>query len=302
MPALIRHAVLCAGLAWALPAVADDASAGVPMPPLRILQPQGGRMRPEAVSVQLDGDQVQVRWSLPKRHAAMQLGLAWPAYGWLGASEPYPVRHAPELKVTVDQRPVSLDEQVDAVLGTQPLTAPLRAAQLDPWLITESPPLVTPGQGPAWEALLAQGAIKREDGQFLAQWSAARRVSFALPARAAEIGLSYAALPAFGALAAGELPPEALSRGVCAHPARYRDLLAGRAWVFKAYTLPVSIGGQAPGQVRLRMAQPPTPDSWLVACTPLGRGSGSVRATQAFTVSVQQNVLKLLVFSPAGAP
>lgn len=282
---------------------ADDSSPGVPLPQLTWAV-GAGSLRVTAVSIKLADDNLHVESTLArgsKGRERGQLQMAWPRYGWLGEGEPYPVRHSPELRMTIDRLPAVLHESVDAYMGDRRITPLLEAGHLDPWAITETPPLL-PANTASTETLQALehiGAVSHDDGQWLAAWSAQRQISFAIPSNAAVLAIDVKAMPGFELLEEGRLPPAALMRDACIAPKQTRAALRGRQWVAKSYLIPVGFNGRGPSEAQVQVS---TPGALVAACAAPGvltRMPISATATPVRVAVTKDATVRLLVLIPA---
>lgn len=304
MPSLMRPLIAISVLFAASSSDANDASMGVAFPPLKAVA-RSPAPEPLEAAIQLDGEQTHIRFTLrPSGEQSLKrkVELAWPAYGWLGASEPYPVRHAPELRITVDGEPAEVENIVQAFADdNRSITALLESARIDPWLINESPPMVSmPSNADAASALVKVGAITAEDGQFLAHWRAARRLRFGVPPKATRLTLSYTAMPGFALLDAGGILPSAMWPGPCAPPPQMNAIVRNGAWSARSYIFPISVAGRLPRRVRLELTRPSTPRAMVAVCTP---GGGRLilvaQAVTSFAVVAKHGAVYLLVLSPS---
>ena len=71
-----------------------------------------------------------------------RLILALPGFEWLGAAEPYPDRHFPELTVKLEDANARVTETVKVGYRGADITGTVRAAGLDPFAIADTPPFV----------------------------------------------------------------------------------------------------------------------------------------------------------------
>ena len=123
-----------------------------------------------------------------------------PRFGWLGDSEPYPERQFPELQASVDGTPVTVISGFSAFVGSTDISATLRDAQLDPFVIAQTPPFVSAvaGHEIAFNKLVELGAIQKSDDGTLAKWDVARDIGVTLGRDGQHtLALTYTARPAY---------------------------------------------------------------------------------------------------------
>jgi len=243
-------AAACALLLVATPALADDASGGVEPPRLGFVPDDLVSVRER--QVHLDRRDAHVRVTLAGTGAGPtphRLGrVATPSFKWRGDGDPYPTRQYPELAVRLDGRTVGLHDSVHAETPQGDITATLRAAHVDPFVIADSPPVVDTDKLAAAQAqaLRDAGALKPDpQADDLAMWSARRDAWFDLPARArAVLDVSYLARPAFALQPTQDGALDPTLRKVCTSTAALRqragDVFAGEQVLVEDYVFDVA--------------------------------------------------------------
>ncbi|WP_420137061.1 hypothetical protein [Sphingomonas sp.] len=285
MSARLFTASLMLALALATPVKADDVNAGASPGPLTATPP--GRIKVSAVHVALAGRQIEVVTRVAVAQGPVTLHLGMPRFGWMGEAETYPDRHFPELEITVDRRPAAPLRSFTAWKDQRDVSALVRAADVDPFAVAETPPFVEPvtGKQPAFDALVAAGVVTRAPEGMLAAWDVQRHIAVPLPAGPHDVMLRYKARQA---LTLAQIPgSDANWSDFCLTPARAAALLKGyslgRTVAMDRYLIPIGINGQLSAQVSLRM-NPPPPGALTMVCGANGQpitnaaGEHAVRA------------------------
>jgi len=184
---------------------AEDISEGVRLPALEVSGPGSATVGTVKVSLGDKESNRAVKLDLEVRGTASGLSLHIPPFGWRGEGETFPERQFPELRVTLDGVPAGIVSNPQVVFDGRDITAEVRAARLDPFIVTETRPLVEAASGAeaAFEKLRALGAVATDQaGNQVARWSAGREIRIPLGGGAGEwkLGLSYAARPGFAEL------------------------------------------------------------------------------------------------------
>jgi len=289
---IARRAILgISGVCLAHLALANDNSPGVTPSAFSTLL--GGTPRHIAIaqtSVQITGQQVNIALT-PRAPVPEQATLLVrsPLFGWLGESDPYPDRHFPELSFSSNGLPLTASDSFQAFVGTTDVSALLRQAGVNPWLIADTPPFVpTEGMQPDVLAKLVHiGILTKVGDDYLAQWHAQRTLSTALSAGQA-IAITYRLRPAYSLWPKRALVAANLLRRHCVSGAQVLTLVPGSATatqlVVKQYAIPVAVDGRPPTSVRLSVAPQPGVD--LVA-TCASRGTGIAGARGLTDIAVK---------------
>ena len=305
----IHHAcsavLLVAGLSLLpMQARADDASNGVMLPGMQ--STPTGSVRVVVASVVLRADQVAV--SITADVAPGRVGhvvIHGPRFGWLGEAETYPDRQFPELQASVDGTAVVLNSSFSAFAGSTDISATLRDARLDPFVIAQTPPFVgaVAGHELAFNKLVALGAIEKSDGGSLAHWDAARDIGIALGKGGQHtLTLTYTARPAYALIPFKRLGATVPLASYCLSRtdlARLRGLsVAGRSLVVRQYAVPVGMDDKpvAKVQVSVTASGKPEPEHALVAfCGADGRATmGRTSDVSAAAQTDSKGVLHIL--------
>jgi hypothetical protein len=253
---LFLGGLLVCFLGCAVATRADDRSRGVALPGLLAAPP--GSVRATAASVDLRGDDVTLRLSLQDTANETALLIQGPRFTSLGEAEPYFDRQFPELRATIDGTSLAIEGGFGAFVGERDITADVRQAALDPFVIATSPPFVDPPGGAgssAFERLVNQHAVERSDGQFLARWTAQRLFRFKLSdAPHPVFSLFYKARPGFDLFELNNLSSFVQLTSYCVTIPQLRKQLATgdqppRQIVARAYAIAVGIDGQPPPHV-----------------------------------------------------
>ena len=234
----IASALIAVALLAPAAAYADDSSRGVPLPGLRSDPPSS--VAASAAALEMRGGVVSLTLHVavrPSQGAAILLQM--PSFGWLGESETYPDRQFPELRIEVDGSPATLSDTFTARAGTANVTAALRKAGVDPYLIIDTPPFVKlkPDDPNALD-LQRLGAIESSEGQWLAKWTVQRTVRTALKAGAHTVKLVYKARPAIALMRGSQLTTPAFASAYCTSG---MEIAKGRSFVVRTFAIPVSI-------------------------------------------------------------
>jgi hypothetical protein len=258
-PSAIGLAMLCICFG----ARADDASRGVMFPAPEAVAPD--KVIPGAAMLSLGDDQdnrtVALELALSPVKSSRTLSIHIPPFGWSGESEPYPDRQFPELNVTLDGKPATILSQPRVTFAGQDITDKVVAAQLAPFAITATPPLVdpAPGAGAAYTQLQSLGAITTDqDGNHLAQWRVGRDMTIPLDT-AQHLRFNYKARPAFASVqrlnAAGTLftlSDYCVTTDLLRH--RLAGVSAGASFALEAFAIPAGIGTKPPTSLRVTLA------------------------------------------------
>jgi hypothetical protein len=297
---------------------ADDASRGVVLPAPEAVAP--GVVVPGAAMLSLGDDQdnrtVMLELALSPGKNTRTLSIHIPPFGWSGESEPYPDRQFPELSATLDGKPATILSQSHVTFAGQDITDKVAAAQLSPFAITATPPLVdpAPGAGASYTQLQSLGAITTDqDGNHLAQWRAGRDIAIPLDT-AQHLRFNYKARPAFASVqrldAAGTLFPlgdYCVTTDLLRH--KLGGVPAGANFALEAFAIPVGIGTRPPTSLRVTLASwvgsaeagfPSSPHLLRIFCGadhhPVMTGLAGIRHDAA---TGSDGVLRILVISPA---
>jgi hypothetical protein len=258
-PSALGLAMLCICFG----ARADDASRGVMLPAPQAVTP--GEVVPGAAMLSLGGDQdnrtvaLELALSPGKNNRALSIHI--PPFGWSGESEPYPDRQFPELSATLDGKPATILSQSHVTFAGQDITDKVAAAQLSPFAITATPPLVdpAPGAGTAYRQLQSLGAITTDqDGNHLAQWRVGRDMTIPLDT-AQHLRFNYKARPAFASVqgldAAGTLftlGDYCVTKDLLRH--KLAGVSSGASFALEAFAIPTGIGTRPPTSLRVTLA------------------------------------------------
>lgn len=249
---LIRFVLACS-VAWLWPviAAADDSSTGVMLPAPRAEPPASVSVR--AAHVRLDAGRIVVDRTLAVEGEGARLAIDTPRFGWLGEGETYPDRQFPELAISLDGHQAKIDDGFRAFANGADISALLREAGLDPFVIAKTPPLLP--KGSATGQLARMGAVGPSEDGTLARWTAERSIRMALPAASASLlTLTYLGRPAYGLVDAAHTDRLGLPQ-VCMDQRQFRDAigpsLASHPYVFARYEIPVAIGASLPRVVTL---------------------------------------------------
>jgi hypothetical protein len=289
-------------------AVADDTSSGVTLPTMRSDPP--GRVAVTDASADLRDGKLTLRLMLRVSDGPLvRLMLDGPRFGWMGESEPYPDRQFPELQVTLDDAPARMEDGFAAWVGNRDVTGLLRDAHVDPFAIAATPPFVTVNPQAA-APLVAAGAVEKSDGDYLAKWTAERRLVIALGGGGEHrLTVRYAARPgyalrSFASLgAAGTLGPVCLTAQALAP--RLGNPPAGRSFVLWPDAVPLGIDGKPPVRAALTVgpAAPPEQPRLLTAfCGADGKPVIAATEQTAAARTDAKGVLHIMTISAMAKP
>jgi hypothetical protein len=259
-----RVVLLFAGLALPpLQAFADDASNGVMLPGMQATPI--GSIHVLAAKVVLRADELVVSLTTDQHPGATaRVTIHVARFGWLGEAEPYPFRQFPEFSATLDGTPLTLTSAVSAFVGSTDISATLRGARLDPFVIAETPPFVSAvaGNESAFNKLVVLGAIQKSDHDALAHWEAARIIGMTLGKSGKHtLAWSYTARPAYALIPFHQLAATVPLDSYCLSSARLAGLLgqpaSDRSFVVRQYAVAVGIDDKPVAQVQISATAAP---------------------------------------------
>lgn len=250
------HACLVLALSWIPPARANDSSSGVALPAFTVQPPDS--FVPSSSRISLKGETVEVRLDgrVPVDRQA-RLTLALPGFEWLGAAEPYPDRHFPELTVKLENAIAPVTETVKVGYRGADITGTVRAAELDPFAIADTPPLVElpAAKQSAAQELMRLGALAKDGDNFLARWTAARTLRLDVPSGDKHmLILAYKARPAFALFQRSALPTSRQLSAYCVTAAQLAnaEIWADGQTILFEYAIPAGVSGSQPVPIEMR--------------------------------------------------
>jgi hypothetical protein len=263
----------------AAPLRADDIRAGVPLPGLE--SDPAGTVVPQSCAVSVTDGQISVSLRVATAEPAPALLLNTPFFGWI-ATDPYPDRQFPELKILVDGVPITPEDRFEAFAHNFNITNLLGLAEMDPWAITHSPPLTAahPQQPQVLKGLRNVGAIENAGDQYLAKWTARRLIRIPLKSVPSEqVELDYTARPATSVMTADQLDTTGREKSYCISPRSlqqvYRAGANATALAINEFTIATGVDGKPPASVLLTMSSGGARDSksqdYLFLCGPHGK-------------------------------
>jgi hypothetical protein len=212
-----------------------------------------GSVKATSATLVLKAGKVEATLTVNAQAAGNALTIQMPRFGWLGESETYPDRQFPELEILVNGAPAKMESTFAAFVGTTDVTAAVRKAGVDPFAIADTPPFATPSGGAQGsEALLSLGAVEKSGSDYIAKWTAQRKVRITLSGGPSKVTLIYKARPAV-ALRRFEQTARAISLApFCMTPADLNAALghppATRTFAVTEYAIPSSVGDVAPAE------------------------------------------------------
>jgi hypothetical protein len=244
------------GLSWIPLARADDSSRGVALPAFTVQPP--GSFVPSSSSISLQGDTVEVRVAgrVPSGSQA-GLTLALPGFEWLGAGQPYPDRHFPELTFKLENANAPVTETVKVEYRGADITETVRAADLDPFAIADTPPFVAPSAAkqPAAQELMRLGALATDGDNFLARWTAARTLRLDVPSGDKHtLILAYRVRPAFALFQRSALSTGRQLSAYCVTASQLADaeIWANGQTILFEYVIPAGVSDSQPVPIKMR--------------------------------------------------
>jgi hypothetical protein len=288
---VVVAALLASALAVQAPTGAVDASDGVVGPNVEIEPAESTAVL--SATVLLRDKTVQLTWKLNVQpgHSA-RASFTGQRFRWRGEADPYPERQFPELEVLLDGAPALTTSRFSAWMKSTEISNQIRAAGLDPFVITESPPIVAPpgALSEPLKALEREGAIVPDDAGYLAKWSAQRIVSVPLaPGSQRQLTLKYTARPAFALQSFSTLASGIALSKYCVTKSQLSQLLAAAARRYpiqvNEYAVPSAINNTPPPELSVDIGglelegQPVT---IAIVCKPNGefavvRGQGELQ-------------------------
>jgi hypothetical protein len=284
--------------------MANDSSTGVASPIFATQSAHHDFVR--NASVRIDGSAVTVALDVDIRPGEPgRASVTMPKFSWRGAADPYPDRQYPELKIDVDGKPAVLDDGFEAFVGSLDVSKQVRDAKLDPFAITDSPPIVEPARdkGPEFKALEDIGAITQNDDLHLAHWSARRIVQLQLPNGSSRVTLRYNSRPAYHLTSLSELGARDTLSSYCLTPTSLRRGLAGQKrdsmWVAEEHSISVNGVGTAHLEVTVGFEVHPNAQAVAFFCSADGK-SLSTHKTQTETSRANADgEFRLMIVRPA---
>jgi hypothetical protein len=220
---------------------------------------------PRTAAVTLRGNQVTLDLAVRPTANADALLLNGPRFGWLGAAERYPDRHFPELKIRVNGELIAPQDRFETVAGGNNVTSLVRAADMDPWAITRTPPVTAahPQSPQVINVLRNAGAIAKagdDDGLYTAKWLARRLLAIPLaPSTDATLQLEYDARPGIRSLSADSPTPSSFARLYCLPEKVLQQLVDKNKSPIAAdeYQIATGVDGNPPDAVTLSWSASP---------------------------------------------
>jgi len=195
---------------------ADDTSTGVMLPELR--SKPAGSVTVKAASLVLRGDNIEMTLTVAvQQNQPGSVTIKMPRFGWLGDAEPYPDRQFPELQLLDGSAPAKMESTFAAFVGSIDVTEAIRAAGVDPCVIADTPPFVSPktDDAKALENLERLGAVEKSAEGYLAKWTAQRKVRVVLNPTSDTLTLRYKARPGYALRPYGQISSPAYLAQYC---------------------------------------------------------------------------------------
>jgi hypothetical protein len=212
-----------------------------------------GSVTVSQASLVLRSGQVEVTLTVSvPRGLGGSVSIQMPRFGWLGDGETYPDRQFPELQIVAGGVPATMESSFAAFVGSADVSEALRSAGIDPFAIAQTPPFVTAktGGAPALVALERLGAVEKYEGEYLAKWTAQRKVKLALKPGPDTLKLTYKPRPGYGLLRFDQITrPAYLAKYCLSAPALesiFGHSAANRMFVVLEYAIPSSIDDKPP--------------------------------------------------------
>lgn len=270
--------------------MADDTSAGV-TPGAFVSVPRDSVPMAQT-SVLIKGRHVTLSFT-PARseRGKVQLLLQGERFGWLGDAEPYPDRHFPELVIAANKVALPVVESFVAQVGKTDVSALLRAAGINPWTIADTPPFVTlDGVKPdALAKLQAAGAVRADGANYLAQWQAARALTFAADQ---PFSIDYDLRPGYAMANREALANAGLQKRYCFSSAQLARILPAGAgavqYTLKQIQVPVSVDKRLPRMLRLTL-EPEAGVLFVATCARHGSAVAGAQGLQQIPVMADQH-------------
>lgn len=243
---------------------ADDTSAGVTLQGLR--SDPAGSVTASATSVVLRNGNVQVTLTVTvRRGQGGAVLIEMPRFGWLGESETYPDRQFPELQILANGISAKIENRFAAFVGSSDVTEAILKAGVKPFAIADTPPFVAPGPGgkPAFEMLERLGAIEKSGSDYLAKWTAQRKVRVALSPGLGTLTLNYKARPGYELRRWDQISKSSNLAEYCASSSDLIKLfgrVATGMFVASDYAIPVTIDDRALTSVDIAVELPSKED------------------------------------------
>jgi hypothetical protein len=259
-------------------AKAEDDADAVLLSGLRAVP--AGSVEVASSAISLRHGKIELRLTTRAADTAATIDLQGPEFSWLGEQDPYPDRQFPELQIFIDHDPAIKHEISAASFAGADITAELQAANIDPFTISQSPPVLFPAapNAASFNRLLMQGAIRKLGGQDVAAWSARRKLDFGLEKGSHSITLDYNARPAVTLQPAATLRKILPLASYCLSAPALRRAAARAAksgYVLAVqYAIPAGINGNTGGPVAVELAAPGSaglPAAIAFFCAPSGQ-------------------------------
>ncbi|MCL2591528.1 MAG: hypothetical protein FWD67_11840 [Betaproteobacteria bacterium] len=278
--------ILAAALCLAPGARAEDMSPGMMLPALESVWGQSVAAKEINLTLGDAKDHRAVKLEMRLSGEGQALTSHFPPFGWFGEGVmTYPARQFPELRATLDGAPVAIVSRPFVLYDGADITAQVRAARLDPFVVSSSEmPWVDPNPAPTAKAAFTRlqklGALTttarlRQFGIVFSEpspsqwalWSVGRNIKIPLGHGAQEgrtLGLTYTALPAFAITSMDMLEGDFPLARYCLTPEALRHKLTGledNGYVLvEGFAIPVGIGRVPAEKLRVTLS-PWTPDS-----------------------------------------
>ena len=252
-----------------------------------------GSITVSAASLVLRSGHVEAKLTVNvRRGQGSSVTIQMPRFGWLGEAEPYPSRQFPELQILAGGAPAAMESSFAAFVGSAVVTEALRKAGVDPFVIVETPPFVTAkaGGAAALETLERLGAVQKDGGDYLAKWTAERKVKVALKPGTDTLTLTYRPRPGYALLRFDQITRPAYLAKFCLSAHDLESQLghssATRLFVVSDYAIPLSIDDGPPPSLSVAVDAPDkgaSPPSMVAFCgadgkAAIGKATSTIKA------------------------
>jgi hypothetical protein len=302
----ISAPLLFAGLLTPL-AHGDDASAGVVLPGLHSYPT--GSVKGSTASLVLKGDHISLTLAVATEGSqGGSVVIDMPRFGWLGEAEPYPDRQFPELQFLVNGVAKKPNEDFKAFAGNADITAELKKAGYDPFVIADTPPFV---RSPKSETqvlanLESMGAVEKYGEDYIAKWTAQREVRLDLKSDSTKLVISYKARPSYALSRFSEISGSTNLTKYCISDHELKKMLgyptANKTFTISSYSIPVSID-QKPSllSVEVEISTKGEGQSDLILfCGSDGRAVRSTASSKGFARTDPKGTVRILSLKRTG--
>lgn len=238
--------------------MAGDWSAGVLLPAIQTAPIKDFNLN--SLNITLKSDNT-TNLAYSTRHASeagpITFEINFPAFSWPGGSDDYPDKHFPELRVQQNNAPITATEFVTSKFMESDITNLLKQAQIDPWSIVDTPPIIdnpTDESKHIYQKLISIGAMTFEDDLYTANWSSSRKLMWKSPSsQDFALNISYKERPGFELLRSNSKQMNSLLTSFCGSKAGIGTLGKSEYLLVETFKIHTPLGAVVPDAVTLNV-------------------------------------------------